>query len=123
VNVSEEKADRSEFDPFAPWVQFTENWMNAWSNVLSEITTSEHFATSMGQQIESMLEASKLARQGLKASMEQYLAQMNLPTRDQVIGLAQRMTHVEMRLDDLEAKMDESLDLLKAIRDALATDQ
>jgi hypothetical protein len=46
--------------------------------------------------------------------MEQSLQQMSLPTRKEVLAIAERMTNMEMRLDDLEAKLDEVLDLLKA---------
>jgi hypothetical protein len=46
--------------------------------------------------------------------MEQSLQQMSLPTRKDVLGLAGRLTNLEMRLDDMEAKLDEVLDLLKA---------
>jgi hypothetical protein len=46
--------------------------------------------------------------------MEQYLRQMSLPTRSEVLSLAERITRMEMTLDDIEAKMDEALDLLKA---------
>lgn len=118
-----EKTERPEDDPFAPWVQFMDDWMKSWSAVMSETVTSESFATSMGQQLESWLEATELIRQQMKVSMEQYLQHMNLLTRGQVVSLAERLTHVEMRLDDLEAKMDASLDRLKAIQEALAANE
>ena len=118
--MSEHEPEKPQFDPFAPWIEFTDRWMKSWSGVMSEMVASETFATSMGEQLESMLEATKLVRRQMKVSMEQYLQQMNLPTREQVVGLAERLTNVEMRLDDLEAKADESLDRLKAIQEALA---
>ncbi len=39
--------------------------------------------------------------------MAQAMAQLNLPTRDDVTRIAERLTNIEMRLDDLEAKLDE----------------
>ncbi|MCP4425274.1 MAG: hypothetical protein GY803_12330 [Chloroflexi bacterium] len=48
------------------------------------------------------------------------MQQMNLPSREQIVSLAERLTHVEMRVDDIEAKVDESLDLLKAIRKSVS---
>jgi polyhydroxyalkanoate synthesis regulator phasin len=48
--------------------------------------------------------------------MEQYLQQMSLPTRKEVVSLAERLTKIEMRLDDLDAKLDEVLDHLKATK-------
>jgi hypothetical protein len=47
--------------------------------------------------------------------MEQYLTQMNLPTQKDVIGVAERLTNIEMRIDDIEAKVDEVLDSLKQL--------
>ncbi len=117
--MSEQKPDRPDVDPFAPLVQFADNWMKSWSKVMSETVASESFATSMGQQLEGVLEATKLVQQQMKVSMEQYLQHMNLPTRNQVVNLAERLTNIEMRLDDLEAKLDEDLDRLKAIEEAL----
>jgi polyhydroxyalkanoate synthesis regulator phasin len=118
-----EKTERPEVDPFAPWVQFMDNWVKSWSGVMSETVASEGFVASMGEQLEGWLEATKLVRQQMKVSMEQYLQQMSLPTRSQVVSLAQRLTQVEMRLDDLEAKADEGLDRLKAIQQALTTEE
>lgn len=121
--MSEQKSGHPESDPFAPLVQFTDRWMKTWSSVMSDMVASESFATTMGEQIEGMLEATKLVRQQMKISMEQTLQQMNLPTRDQIVGLAERLTNIEMRLDDLDAKLDESLDHLKTIQAALRTDE
>ncbi|MCB8923806.1 MAG: hypothetical protein H6662_19680 [Ardenticatenaceae bacterium] len=53
--------------------------------------------------------------------MEQSMQQMNMPSREQIVNLAERLTHVEMRVDDIEAKVDESLDLLRAIQEAVAS--
>jgi hypothetical protein len=44
---------------------------------------------------------------------EQYLQQMSLPTRSQVISLAERLTNVEMAIQDLDEKLDELLDRVK----------
>jgi polyhydroxyalkanoate synthesis regulator phasin len=45
--------------------------------------------------------------------MEQYLQQMSLPTQSEVVSLAERLTTIEMRLDDMDEKLDEILDQLK----------
>ena len=121
--MSEQNSGHPESDPFAPVVQFTDRWMKTWSNVMSDVVASESFATTMGEQIEGMLEATKLVQQQMKVSMEQYLQQMSLPSRDQILNLAERLTNIEMRLDDLDAKVDESLDHLKTIQAALKTNE
>jgi hypothetical protein len=68
----------------------------------------------MGQQLESSLDTMTLFRRQFGDIMEQYLQQMSLPTRKEVISIAKRLTQLEMAADDLNAKMDEILDLLKS---------
>jgi BMFP domain-containing protein YqiC len=69
----------------------------------------------MGQQLESSLDALTLVRRQVNELMEQYLQSMSLPTRGEVLSLAERLVKIEMRLDDLDAKLDEALDYLKAL--------
>jgi len=45
----------------------------------------------------------------MEKSLTQAMEQLNLPTRDDVTRLAERLTNIEMRLDDMEAKLDEDL--------------
>jgi SMC interacting uncharacterized protein involved in chromosome segregation len=46
-------------------------------------------------------------RKVIESTMTQVLTQLNLPMRSDITGLGERLTHIEMRLDDLEAKLDE----------------
>jgi hypothetical protein len=36
------------------------------------------------------------------------MAQLNMPTRDDISRLAEQLTNIEMRLDDMDAQMNES---------------
>lgn len=101
-------------DPFAQMVQFYDDWTKTWAGAASEMASSKRFADSMAQQLESTLSTTQLMRRQMSEIMEQSLQQMNMPTRTQVLGIADRLTNVEMRLDDMEAKLDEVLDLLRA---------
>ena len=78
------------------------------------MASSKSFADSMAQQLESSLSTAQLMRRQMGELMEQSMQQMSLPTRKQILSIAERMTSIEMRLDDMEAKVDEVLDLLKA---------
>ena len=109
-----EKPEEPKVDPFAHMIKFYDTWSKAWSQAMSEAVSSKSFAESMGQQIEGSLEALALARKQMNEIMAQYLQQMNLPTRNEVISLAERLTKIEMVMDDIDAKVDEVLDLLKA---------
>ena len=118
-----EKSKSENSDPFAPIIQISDLMMKSWADVLSQTATSPVFAQSMGEQMQGFMEGTKLIRQQMKTSMEQTLKQMNVPSREQIVGLAERLTHVEMRVDDIEAKVDESLDLLRAIRKSMNSEQ
>jgi hypothetical protein len=102
------------YDPLAQMFQFYDAFAKSWSGVMSEAVASKSFAEGMGQQLESSLDAMTLMRRQMGDLMEQYLQQMSLPTRKEVINLAERLTNLEMAMDDMDAKLDEVLNLLKA---------
>jgi hypothetical protein len=108
-----EKDETQQGDPFAQMVQFYDDWTKTWSGAASDMVSNKNFADSMAQQLESSLSAAQLMRRQMSEVMEQSLQQMNMPTRKEILSIAERMTHIEMRLDDMEAKLDEALDLLR----------
>ncbi len=114
----EQKAESQEetelVDPFAQMFQFYDSFQKSWSNVMSEAVGSKSFAESMGQQLEGSLDTMTLFRKQFGDLMEQYLQLMSLPTRKEITSIAKRLTHLEMALDDLNAKMDELIDMQKA---------
>ena len=108
-----EKAEKPEIDPFAQMIQFYDSMGKSWASAMSDAVASKSFADSMSEQMESNLESMSLMRKQFGDFMEQYLQQMNLPTRKEVVSLSERLTKLEMTLDDLDAKLDEILDVLK----------
>ena len=118
-----EKSESENQDPFAPFIHMSDMMMKSWADVLSQTVTSPTFAQSMGEQMQGFLEGTKLIRQQMKTSMEQSLQQLNVPSREQVVNIAERLTHVEMRVDDIEAKVDECLDLLRAIQQTVSSNR
>jgi hypothetical protein len=118
--MSEETSDKAGVDPFSQWISFWDDWAKSWSSAMSDTVTSKSFVDSMGHQMESGLDTLALVRRQMRGMMDQYLRQMSLPTRDEVIGLAERLTRIEMAMDDLDAKLDQVLDRLEALRPPLA---
>jgi hypothetical protein len=49
------------------------------------------------------------------------LQQSNMPSRQEVATLAGRFTNIEMRLDDMEAKLDRIVELCSAAKPAPAS--
>ena len=108
------KPEQPEADPFAQMIHFYDTWAKSWADVMSQTVASKGFAESMGRQLEGSLDALTLVRRQVSELMEQYLRQMNLPTRKEVISMAERLTKIEMAMDDLDAKLDDVLDRLPA---------
>jgi len=114
--MSQKDPDNPQTDPMASMVQFYEQWTNTWAKSMSETVANPRFAETMAQQTEGSLEFWALVRRQVGEAMEQYLQQMSLPTQSEVVGLAERLTTIEMRLDDVDAKLDEVLDHLKGMQ-------
>ena len=117
--MSDQNKDQADFDPLAMWKERQTASLNTWSKIMSETVSSEDFAQSMGQSLDDYLETTTPVRQQVEKAIEQYLQQMNMPSRQEVISIAERLTQLELRIDDMDAKMDDMLDLLKGIKQSL----
>lgn len=105
-------------DPFSQMLKYWEDWSKTWAGSMSQMVASKQVADTMAQQMETNLSAMALMRRQMGDLMEQTLQQMNLPSRQAVLGLGERLTQIEMRLDDLQAKLDQALDLLRERKQA-----
>ncbi len=114
--MSEENPEDKRADPMAGMMQFYEQWTEAWTKSLSETVANPRFAETMAEQTEGSLEFWSLVRRQVGQAMEQYLQQMSLPTQSEVVSLAERLTTIEMRLDDMDEKLDVVLDQLKGMQ-------
>ena len=112
--MSEEDTENAQPDPMANMMQFYEQWTQTWAKSMSETVANPRFAETMAQQTEGSLEFWAMVRRQVGEAMEQYLQQMSLPTQSEVVSLAERLTTIEMSLDDMDDKLDEILVQLKA---------
>jgi hypothetical protein len=115
--MSQENPESKQTDPMSGMMQFYEQWTQAWANTMNETVSNPRFAETMAQQTEGSLEFWALVRRQVGEAMEQYLQQMSLPTQSEVVSLAERLTTIEMRMDDIDAKLDEVLDRLTGTQD------
>jgi hypothetical protein len=104
-------------DPVGAWRTIRDANLDAWAKGMATMVNTESFAKALGLQLDTMLTASAPMQAVVSQYMETYLAQASMPSRAEVISLAQRMTNIEMRLDDMDARLD---DILFAVR-GLAT--
>lgn len=112
MSKSDPKASSNGFNPFDPTGMFKDMRdanMDAWSKMMVEFVNTDAYAESTGAMLDAWLTTSGPLRKALEKSMSQALAELNLPSREDISRLAERLTHIEMRLDDMEAQIDEAL--------------
>lgn len=103
------------FDPFSFWRTTQNASLETWSKAMIELVNTEAYAEATGRILDSYLSVSVPMRKVVEQAMAQVLGQVNMPTRGEVLSLAERMTNIEMRLDDLDARFDEMQRLLTQI--------
>lgn len=105
--MSENSDDTGFFDPTAMFRSMRDTGMSAWSKMMIEMVNSESYAKAQGEMLDAWLASSTPFRKATESVMTQTLANLNLPSRDDITRLAERLTNIEMKLDDLDAKVDE----------------
>ncbi len=97
--------DGKRFDPLDAWRGVRDVYMDAWSKNMVEVVNTEAYAQATGAMLDTYLTASTPFREALEKAMVRTLEQLAMPTRADVVSIAERMTNIEMRLDDLDAKL------------------
>jgi len=115
--MSDKPESSKPFDPLEAWKNMRDASLEAWAKVMTEAVNTDAYASATGAMLNMSLSASAPFREALQKSMVQALQQMGLPTRADFESLAERMTNLEMRLDDIDGK----LDLLTRTRAASST--
>jgi len=105
--MSQRSDERQAFDAFGAWKNMRDAGMDAWSKMMTQLVNDEAYAQASGAMLDTWLTSSAPFRKAIESTMTQVLKQLNMPTRADITNLAERLTHIEMRLDDLEAKLDE----------------
>ena len=80
--------------------------IDGWAK-LARIVTDSRAYNKLGAALgKPGLFAAALLRQPREAALSQLLARLQLPSRGDVFSISQRLTNIEMVLDDLSAAMD-----------------
>jgi hypothetical protein len=111
------------FDPLGFWRTTQNASLDAWSKAMIELVNTDAYAQATGRMLDSYLAASLPMRRVVEQAMTQVLGQINVPTRTEVLSIAERMTNIEMRLDDLDARFDDIQRMLTQIAANAAHDQ
>jgi len=121
ADVKEEKSKT--FDPFEPFREMRDAYLDAMSKTMVEAVNSEAYAKASGAMLDWSLTASSPFREAMEKSMLQAMQQLSLPSRQEVAALAERFTNLELRVDDLDAKLDRVLSLLAQTRSTPPAEQ
>ena len=106
-SMSQKPDEQQILDPFGAWKTMRDTGMDAWSKMMVQLVNTEAYAQATSTMLDTWLTSSAPFRKAVESAMTQVYTQLNMPMRSDVTSLAERLTHIEMRLDDLEAKLDE----------------
>ena len=98
--------DSKPYDPLEPFRGMRDAYLEAMAKTMVEAVNTETYAQATGAMLESALTMSAPFREVLEKTMLQVVQQLSLPSRQDIVALAERFTNFEMRLDDLDAKLD-----------------
>jgi len=104
--MSDKTETYNPFDPTGLFKTVRDSGLDAWSKMMVQFVNTDAYAQTTGAMLDAWLTTSAPFRKAVEAAMTQALVNLNMPTRGDVTGLAERLVNIEMRLDDLEAKLD-----------------
>jgi len=104
--MGDEAKSAKPFDPMEPWRGVRDVYLDAWAKTMVDMVNTEAYAQATGTMLDTYLTVSTPFREALEKAMLKTLEQMAMPSRADVVSIAERMTNIEMRLDDLDAKLD-----------------
>jgi hypothetical protein len=81
------------FDPAGMFKGMRDANMDAWSRMMIQFVNTDAYAQATGALLDAWLSTSAPFRKALEAAMTRVLADLNMPARTDVIGLAERLTN------------------------------
>jgi hypothetical protein len=111
--ADERAANGKDVDPLAAFRELRDTYLDAWSKTMVDAVNTEAYAKATGTMLDTYLSASSPFREAVEKTMLQALQQLNMPSHADFVSLAERLTNVEMKLDDIDAKLDEVVSLFK----------
>jgi hypothetical protein len=97
------------------WKMMRDANLEIWSKVMIDMISSEDYSQATSQWLNAYLALPQPFRRIMETTTTQVLTRLNMPTQNGVTSLAERMTNVEMRLDDLDSKLDDIHRAIKAL--------
>lgn len=93
-------------DPTEAFRGLRDSYLDAWAKAMVETVNTDAYAQTTGVVLDTYLSASSPFRAAVEKAMLHVLEQLSMPSRADFVALADRATNIEMRLDDMDAKLD-----------------
>jgi len=87
--------------------QFMDESMEMWTKTLAEMMGGQEYGAQMGQVLAQNLAMQGSLRRAMEPYMEETLRTLNLPSRKQVLGIAEHLKALEQRLESVEDRLEE----------------
>lgn len=94
--------------------QFMDESLEMWTKTLADVMGGQEYGAQMGQVLAQNLAMQGSLRRAMEPYMEETLRTLSLPSRKQVLGLAEQLKAIEQRLETLEDRLDEIHDAVKS---------
>ena len=108
--------DKEKLNPMALWRDWFVKSEKAWSQALTELMGDERFSKGMGRYMQEALHTHRI----FSESMSQYLANLNLPSRSDILELSDRLGQIEDTLAAVQVELREQRIQLAQTRHAEA---
>jgi len=108
----EQAANGKPPDPMEAFRDMRDTYLDAWAKAMVETVNTDAYAKTSGAVLDTYLSASSPFREAVEKAMLRVLEQLSMPSRADFISLADRVTNIEMRLDDMDAKLDRIVGVL-----------
>ena len=95
--------EKKMLDPFMVWKDLYDKTEENVTQVLHETLKTEAFSEWLGQVQSGYLQY----QQFVQKTTDEYLKQMNMPTRDEISNIASLIINVEEKVDTLEEKIED----------------
>jgi hypothetical protein len=104
--MADEQPNGKQPDPMDAFREVRDTYLDAWAKGMVETVNTDAYAKTTGLVLDTYLSASSPFRESVEKAMLRVLEQLSMPSRTDFIALADRVTNIEMQLDDMDAKLD-----------------
>ncbi|MGB1883482.1 MAG: hypothetical protein ACPHUF_06230 [Gammaproteobacteria bacterium] len=88
-------------DPARMWREWFVKSEKAFSDAMTEMMGDEHFSKGLGRYMNEALHTHRM----FSESMGQYLANLNIPSRGDILDMSDRLAHIEDTLGQIQVEL------------------